>query len=139
VIHGDLKPDNVLIFKTEEDKLIAKVIDFGFSCFGATDEDLVELPFTEKWSAPEWDGGEFPIWQAKKADIYTFTLVCKWILGCKSDDDSNLSDDSGEPCASKYLQGMFKLGLNRDPTRRPGNIRDLLVFLDKASNNRYHK
>jgi len=31
VVHGDLKPDNVLIFRATDGKLTAKISDFGFS------------------------------------------------------------------------------------------------------------
>lgn len=105
------------------------MIDFGYSCFGATDEDLVRLPFTEGWSAPEWDDGEFHVWKAKKADIYTFALLCKWILERGAGDFSEASN--GETRES--LRKMFELGLDRDPENRPKNIQELLILLDHAA------
>lgn len=58
VIHGDLKPDNVLIFPDEEGPFfcIAKLSDFGFSVMG---ESKIFNTGTPGWKAPELpsDGG----------------------------------------------------------------------------------
>lgn len=48
LVHGDLKPANVLIFR-EEKRFIAKLADFGFS----TDEDTQATGGTPGWQPPE--------------------------------------------------------------------------------------
>jgi hypothetical protein len=70
--------------------LIAKVTDFGYSCFGATGDDIVLLPKTERWCAPEWHPRHFTIRDAKKTDIYSFGMICAWLF---SEDFAKLRDE----------------------------------------------
>ncbi|KIW23673.1 uncharacterized protein PV07_11853 [Cladophialophora immunda] len=81
IIHGDLKPHNVLIFK-ESDTFVAKVTDFGYSHQYSGAADAYSLPLSEPWQAPEIDGSdtEFSLQEAKRADIYSYALLCAWIL-----------------------------------------------------------
>lgn len=80
VIHGDIKPENVIVFGDNSGGFIAKVIDFGYSCIGAKDKDLVYLPRTLAWCAPEYHDRGFLLPMAKKTDIYSFAMVCLWVL-----------------------------------------------------------
>jgi len=80
IVHGDVKPENVLIFNNERGLPVPKVADFGFSCLGAKDTDMIRMPKTPPWEAPEWHPRGFTIAAAKKADFYSFGLLCVWIL-----------------------------------------------------------
>lgn len=80
IVHGDVKPENVLVFNNECGLPVPKVADFGFSCLGAKDTDVIKMPKTPPWEAPEWHDRGFPISAAKKADFYSFGLLCVWIL-----------------------------------------------------------
>jgi serine/threonine protein kinase len=81
IIHGDIKPANVLVFDNAEQSAIEiKIADFGFSCFGAADEDDVQLSKTEPWEAPEWDHRYWSVSEAKQMDVYSFGLLCLWLL-----------------------------------------------------------
>lgn len=51
VVHGDMKPDNVLLFE-EEAGLIAKISDFGF-CISGDNELKYARGATPLWIAPE--------------------------------------------------------------------------------------
>jgi len=59
IVHGDLKPDNILIKKTDRDEYIAKLIDFDDSYFAGTapditdDENAEEIVGTIDYYSPE--------------------------------------------------------------------------------------
>jgi hypothetical protein len=53
--------------------------DFGFSRYGAKD-DLIKLPRSQPWDAPEWHEREFTLEAASKTDVYAFGLLCFWWL-----------------------------------------------------------
>lgn len=81
-MHGDIKPANVLVFRSESDRYTAKVIDFGYSSRYIRDDERLVLPISAPWNAPENDGrssGWTPS-QAAKADFYCFGLLCVWLL-----------------------------------------------------------
>ncbi|KAL8923162.1 MAG: hypothetical protein Q9172_003259 [Xanthocarpia lactea] len=84
VIHGDIKPENILVFEREHGKCYAKLCDFGFaSLFANQEEDLkIDLPLSRPWNAPELDKQRsgLSILEAKRADIYSVGIVCAWLL-----------------------------------------------------------
>jgi len=80
VIHGDIKPQNVLVFKDATSKTIVKVADFGYSTLTACEEAKVLLPKSRPWNAPEHHFGEFKVSEAKKTDVYSFGILCFWVL-----------------------------------------------------------
>jgi len=62
-------------------RLTAKVIDFGFSCFGLSQEDIVQLPLSWPWYAPERKiNYRFTLKDAKCTDVYSFGIVCLYVL-----------------------------------------------------------
>jgi len=88
VIHGDIKPQNVLVYKDATGKTAVKVADFGYSTL-ATGEALatgggvtgrVFLPKSRPWNAPEHHFGEFTTTGAKNTDVYSFGMLCLWVL-----------------------------------------------------------
>jgi len=88
VIHGDIKPQNVLVYKDATGKTIVKVADFGYSTL-ATGEALatgegatgrVFLPKSRPWNAPEHHFREFTTTGAKNTDVYSFGMLCLWVL-----------------------------------------------------------
>jgi len=92
VIHGDIKPQNVLVFKDATGKTTVKVADFGYSTLAASEDlaasgDLassstakVLLPKSRPWNAPEHHFGEFTATGAKMTDVYSFGMLCLWVL-----------------------------------------------------------
>jgi serine/threonine protein kinase len=92
VIHGDIKPHNVLVFKdATTGKTSIKVADFGYSTLVAGEasamgeeptvaEVKIFLPKSRPWNAPEHHFGEFTATEAKKTDVYSFGMLCLWVL-----------------------------------------------------------
>ena len=88
MIHGDIKPQNVLVYKDATGKTAVKVADFGYSTL-ATGEAIatgggatgrVFLPKSRPWNAPEHHFGEFTTTGAKNTDVYSFGMLCLWAL-----------------------------------------------------------
>jgi serine/threonine protein kinase len=91
VVHGDIKPQNVLIFKDNDGKPIAKLADFGYSTIAATEDEFVRLPKSTPWNAPEHHHRGFKLSAAKKTDAYSFGMLCLWVLF-----NERLSESSGD-------------------------------------------
>jgi len=80
VIHGDIKPQNVLVFKDTTGKTTVRMADFGYSTLAAGESGRVLLPKSRPWNAPEHHFGEFGISEAKTTDVYSFGMLCLWLL-----------------------------------------------------------
>ena len=81
VVHGDIKPQNVLVFKDAITREITvKVADFGYSTLIAGESGKVFLPKSRPWNAPEHHFGEFKAQESKKTDVYSFGMLCLWFL-----------------------------------------------------------
>ncbi len=86
VVHGDVKPDNILLFQNRRDgKLVAKLSDFG-GCQPSpshTAEDAHEdydLLGTEYWNAPEVYDRSHQHYRAPFRDYFSFGLVGCYLL-----------------------------------------------------------
>jgi serine/threonine protein kinase len=77
-----VKPKNVLIFEEGTGSYTAKVADFGFSTyFHEEQEDLIQVPKSVPWTAPERYGRrQFTSQEAKIMDVYSFGMLCLWLL-----------------------------------------------------------
>jgi len=80
VIHGDIKPQNMLVFQYATGKITVKVADFGYSTLTIGEAGEVYLPKSRPWNAPEHHFGEFTALAAKKMDVYSFGILCLWVL-----------------------------------------------------------
>jgi serine/threonine protein kinase len=80
VIHGDLKPDNVLLFEEPSGtgKFVAKLNDFGFSKVSVTDD--IRRGRSKYWDAPEClDDPSYTQERISASDVYSFGLVAMYI------------------------------------------------------------
>ncbi|KAH8159551.1 hypothetical protein CIB48_g8708 [Xylaria polymorpha] len=82
IIHGDIKPQNVLMFIDSQTGFFsAKVVDFGFSTSYDGDNSLIMLGGTQLWRAPEaTDYPHFTPDQAMKTDVFSFGMLCLWFM-----------------------------------------------------------
>lgn len=81
VIHGDIKPSNVLVFRSPTTGTATiKVADFGHSTLISSEAQKVTLPKSRPWNAPEHRKKGFPVPKAKLMDVYSFGLLCLWVL-----------------------------------------------------------
>jgi serine/threonine protein kinase len=111
IVHGDIKPENVLIFRESTGRYIAKVTDFGYSTRFATENDDIPMPRSWPWTAPEWRYRCKPE-QARKMDVYSFGLLCFWTMF-----ESILSGVKSLPenasWAKRYLQSKSREDHNK--------------------------
>ena len=77
IVHGDISPENMLVFKDEQGKPTIKIADFGYA---TNPGDDIYLPLKWPWTAPERHIRVYQLNPAKKADIYSFGMVCLWVL-----------------------------------------------------------
>lgn len=111
-MHGDVKPQNVLIFQEIKQNLqkgliYAKVSDFGFAGWDMdhSAQDLIYLPRSKPWYGPEYHHRAFSIQQAMQLDIYSYGMLCFWFLF----HDKSVKGDSSfpqrvNPCQSPNFQ-----------------------------------
>ncbi len=75
-----MKPENILVFRQEDGKFLAKLTDFGYASFAVHDRDMLELPCSRPWQAPEHHHRGFEFCEARKQDTYSFGLLCLFII-----------------------------------------------------------
>ncbi|KAI4274255.1 MAG: hypothetical protein L6R38_006149 [Xanthoria sp. 2 TBL-2021] len=86
VIHGDIKPQNILIFRRQQEgPIIAKISDFG-GCLVPEEQERelgvsnYNLAGTEYWNAPEAATKDHPDFGLQTRDHYGLGLVAFYIL-----------------------------------------------------------
>lgn len=75
-----MKPHNVLVFEDPSGHFTARVADFGFSTHCRGEGDLIQMPRSAIWYPPEWHDGYFSARSAQKMDIFSYSLLCLWML-----------------------------------------------------------
>ena len=125
--------------------------DFGYSTLFTTDSDLITMPKSWPWTAPERHHREILPIQARKMDAYSFGMLCLWLLfynKATTRDAIFKQDIEGSPInpsdyASKLLrttkdletrekddlQKVFRSTLTQNPAERTANFDELLQLL----------
>ena len=75
LVHGDVKPENILVCSAVEREYIAKVADFGFSIVQAAESEEMWIGGTRPWMAPEILKRSVRVRDLLKTDIYSFGLL----------------------------------------------------------------
>jgi serine/threonine protein kinase len=76
IIHGDVKPGNILICRQEKTGFLAKIGDFGYSVVTAQGVPETNAG-TDRWEAPELHCNENQM--SKESDVYSFGLLA-WYM-----------------------------------------------------------
>ena len=80
IVHGDIKPQNILVFRTNN-SYGAKVIDFGYSTQFTAEDEYILVPKSWPWFAPEHSKSDrFKPSQARKMDIFSLGMLCLWVI-----------------------------------------------------------
>ncbi len=130
---------------------MAKVTDFGYSTVFATDKELVTMPDSGIWTAPERHHRKFFPGDARKMDVYSFGMLCLWLLCYNTESktdhrfrqDFRESSENGMGSILEFLDGskglededrhmvqkVFSITLARDPDQRSSSFNELLPFL----------
>ena len=81
IIHGDVKPHNVLIFEERPGLYAAKLSDLGHSIPFCNDDDRAPMACSQPWQAPEHSHGErYQLSDMISMEVYSFGMVCLWLL-----------------------------------------------------------
>lgn len=136
-----------MIFENSPNNYVVKVADFGYSTWFARDTDLVKMPRSQYWVAPEWHHRGFSRAAAVKMDIYSFGMLCLWLLCFKSQENTDndfygylasartLVDLAHEAITAmigleeqkrRDLSQLFDLTLAKKPAERSSNFNQLI-------------
>lgn len=141
VIHRDIKPSNILLFRLEEDTLIAKLADFGLALGPALEDRMIGMLL---YAAPEQIAGE-PV--DERTDIYALGVVLyEMLLGhapfAESTDTAQLIAAIREQTPirpsqvrqdiPKELDKTLLIALSKSPERRYQRAKDMCDALRSA-------
>jgi serine/threonine protein kinase len=152
IIHGDVKPKNVLIFENDSGGYVAKVADFGYSTRFVDKDEAIQMPGSRYWVAPEWHHRNYRtnVMGAMKMDAYSFGMLCLWLLFYNTAGDvkhrfyDDLNLETPRPIlASQHVKTAVSLGdqrrsnlhqlfertLSNDPINRTADFTQLLDLL----------
>lgn len=132
IIHGDLKPDNILIDETDNLKT-ALIADFG----GSKQEDIdplnENLRYTLLFAAQELLFSQTPSF-SKESDMYSFGMVLWCIITKKETPYQNIpkSNDLKLDLKRHLAKGQTEVIPSSCPSRISGLISQCLLFSPKA-------
>jgi serine/threonine protein kinase len=132
IIHGDIKPENVLIFKKHPDapdavNFTAKIIDFGYSTRYEDDDEYILMPRSRPWNAPEHCFKCKPV-EARKMDLYSFGMLCLWVMF-----EKHLSNPSTLPWRARKVQRYLNQYRGRQRKRGEDPRKEFLADLEVAT------
>ena len=81
-VHGDIKPQNIVVFGHEKGWPYMALTDFGYTGrakLGDLDT-VIKIPKSTPWNAPEHHHRGFSVQQAQATDLYSLGLLFLWLL-----------------------------------------------------------
>src|SRR3954449_6452368 len=119
VIHGDVKPANLILTKGGR----VKLVDFGLSSAPDAPRRRAGTP---GYRAPELaaDGGP-----SRASDIYSLAATAFALLSGSPPSGVLPSWEGIDPAQAKQLEAALRVGLATDPARRPGTPGELVESL----------
>jgi serine/threonine protein kinase len=143
LIHGDLKSENILVFKDQSGDYVAKVADFGLSIAETVSDTRLsaDIGGTRGWQAPEVEHGRSiprQLWVA--TDNYSFGLLVWSVLALRGHTPPANQGRQRSIIAMEQIQSLkMQLGndvwtclvellstlLQEDPSKRPKGLQPL--------------
>jgi serine/threonine protein kinase len=106
VIHGDVKPQNVLVFEEKKSRYRAKVADFSHSMFDTGSDTQRHLPGgTPAYAAPEWKKPATAK-LLRASDVYSYGLVFASIASTRDVVEAIVREHSGGARGLAYLDTL---------------------------------
>lgn len=84
IVHGDVKPDNIIMFSHPDNQFVPKLADFGFSVIESAQSCDVMMGGTRLWRAPE-AVSPVPASRLSLTDVYSLGLVA-WSIAIDGQD-----------------------------------------------------
>ena len=119
VIHGDVKPANLILTKGGR----VKLVDFGLSSAPAAPRRRAGTP---GYRAPELAADGVP---SRASDVYSLAATAFALLSGSAPSGVLPSWDGIEPAQAEQLEAALRVGLATDPARRPGTPGELVESL----------
>jgi serine/threonine protein kinase len=80
IIHGDIKPENVLIYKDGTGVFTGRLTDFGYSSQFTDADEYIFMPKSWPWYAPEHHHRGFRPENARNMDMFSFGVLSLWVM-----------------------------------------------------------
>jgi WD40 repeat protein/class 3 adenylate cyclase/tRNA A-37 threonylcarbamoyl transferase component Bud32/energy-coupling factor transporter ATP-binding protein EcfA2 len=119
VIHGDVKPANLILTKGGQ----VKLVDFGLSSAPDAPRRRTGTP---GFRAPELAADGVP---SRASDVYALAATAFALLAGSPPSGVLPSWDGIDPTQAEQLEGAIRLGLATDPARRPATPGELVERL----------